>query len=130
MVIEYVGLFPLSMWVTPTKYEGFEMAKQKNTPERVDVTGKDMNGKTMGEALQAYIGQPVSIICARFNYCGIVSSVGQDYVILANAHAIEESGPSSGERPVTSDCITSSVVISLAAVVIVMQPRWCFHNFE
>lgn len=108
------------------------MAKsKKGDHERVDITCKEVATRsTMGEVLQAYVGQRVAIICARFNYMGVVSSVGSDHVILANAYAIEESGSSSGERPITADCITSSVVISLGAVEIIMQPRWCFADME
>jgi hypothetical protein len=107
------------------------MAKQKNTPERVDVTTKEVASRSsICEVLQAYIGQPVSVIAARFNYRGIVSSVGSDHIILAQARAVEESGPSSGATPVTEDIIGSSVVISIAAVEIIMQPNWVFAPLE
>lgn len=110
----------------------FNMAKSKGKDhERVDITCKEVATRsTMGEVLQAYVGERVAIICARFNYMGTVSSVGSDHVILANAYAVEESGPSSGERAITTDCVTSSVVISLGAVEIVFQPRWCFADMD
>lgn len=107
------------------------MAKsKKGEHERVDITGKEMQGKSLSELLNCYLGMPISLICARFNYRGILSSVGSDHCILAMARAVEESGPSSGSAPLTEDVVGSSVIISLNAVEIVMQPNWCFAPLE
>lgn len=88
------------------------------------------NAKSLGEALRAYVGQPVAILCARFNYRGILSSVADDHVVLAQARAVESSGASSQERPSNEDPIGSSVLISLNAVELVYQPRWCFAPLD
>ena len=107
------------------------MAKsKKGDHERVDITGKEMQGKSLSEVLQMYLGMPISLICARFNYRGILSSVGSDHCILALARAVEESGASASQAPITEDVVGSSVIISLNAVEIVMQPNWCFAPLD
>jgi hypothetical protein len=84
----------------------------------------------MKEVLQDYIGQPLAILCARFNYRGILSKVTDDCVVLAQARAVESSGASNQERPSNEDPIGSSVVISLNAVELVYQPRWCMAPLD
>lgn len=84
----------------------------------------------MKDALQMYIGQPLAILCARFNYRGILSVVGEDYVVLAQARAVESSGASSQERPSNEDPIGSSVIISLNAVELIYQPVWAFASLD
>jgi hypothetical protein len=84
----------------------------------------------MKDALQMYIGQPLAILCARFNYRGILSVVGEDFVVLAKARAVESSGASSQERPSNEDSIGSSVIISLNACELIYQPNWAFHTLD
>jgi hypothetical protein len=72
---------------------------------------------TLRESLTQFIGQPVAILCARFNYRGILS-------------AVESSGASSQERPSNEDSIGSSVIISLNAVELVYWPNWAYSSLE
>ena len=103
------------------------MAKSKGNHDRVDISNERVKKMTdLKDVLQEYIGSHVAVLCARFNYMGILSSVGQGYLILAQAHAVEESGPSNNDAPVTADNIGSSIIISFAAVEIVFQPNWVF----
>lgn len=85
---------------------------------------------TLRESLTQFIGQPIAILCARFNYRGILSSVGEDHVVLAQARAVESSGASSQERPSNEDSIGSSIIISLNAVELVYWPNWCYHDLN
>ncbi len=85
---------------------------------------------TMREALNGYVGQPLAVLCARFNYRGILSTVGEDFLVLAQARAVESSGASSQERPSNEDPIGSSVVISLNAVELIYQPNWAFAPLD
>lgn len=87
-------------------------------------------GSNMATILNDYIGQPVAILCARFNYRGILSKVTDDSVVLAQARAVESSGASSSDKPNSEDPIGSSVIISLNAVELVYQPNWCFSNLD
>jgi len=87
-------------------------------------------GEWLADVAKQYLGQPVAVLCARFNYRGILSAVGQDYLVLAQARAVESSGASSQERPSNEDVIGSSIVISLGAVEIIYQPNWCFAPLE
>jgi hypothetical protein len=57
-------------------------------------------------------------------YRGILSEVGDEHLVLANACAVERSGPCNGARPVTEDPIGGSIGIKYAAVEIVFQPNW------
>jgi hypothetical protein len=84
----------------------------------------------MKDALGMYIGQPLAVLCARFNYRGILSTVGEDFLVLAQARAVESSGASSQDRPSNEDPIGSSVVISLNAVELVYQPNWCMAPLD
>ena len=87
-------------------------------------------GSNMATIMNDYIGQPVAILCARFNYRGILSKVTDDCVVLAQARAVESSGASSSERPNSEDPIGSSVIISLNAVELIYQPNWAYHNLD
>lgn len=84
----------------------------------------------MKDALANYMGQPLAVLCARFNYRGILSSIGEDFLVLAQARAVESSGASSQERPTSEDVIGSSVIIGLHAVELVYQPQWCFAPLD
>ena len=84
----------------------------------------------MKDVLKAYVGQPLAVLCARFNYRGVLSTVGEDFLVLAQARAVESSGASSQDRPSNEDPIGSSVVISLNAVELVYQPNWCFAPLD
>ena len=105
------------------------MAKKSvSSVERVAV--EKTKATIMKDALQMYIGQPLAILCARFNYRGLLSTVGEDFVVLAQARAVESSGASSQDRPSNEDPIGSSVVISLNAVELVYQPNWCMAPLD
>jgi hypothetical protein len=105
------------------------MAKKSvSSVERVAV--EKTKATIMKDALQMYVGQPLAILCARFNYRGILSTVGEDFVVLAQARAVESSGASSQDRPSNEDPIGSSVVISLNAVELVYQPNWCMAPLD
>ena len=94
------------------------------------VSPEKSNASSMSSVLQDYLGQPVAVLCARFNYRGILSKVTDDCLILAQARAVESSGASSSDRPNSEDPIGSSVIISLNAVELVYQPNWVFAPLE
>jgi|TARA_R110000751_G_scaffold287491_1_gene392264 hypothetical protein len=82
----------------------------------------------MNKYIEKFTGQPVAVMAARYQYRGTVSEVGSNYIVLANAFAVEVSGRSSAERPETEDPINGSICISLDAVEIIYQPNWCFAD--
>jgi hypothetical protein len=84
----------------------------------------------MQETLSQFIGQPIAILCARFNYRGIMSFVGKDHVVLAQARAVESSGASSQERPSNEDPVGSSVIISMNAIELCYFPNWCYAPLD
>lgn len=87
-------------------------------------------GENMSTILREYMGQPLAVLCARFNYRGILSKVCDDCLVLAQARAVESSGASNSERPNSEDVIGSSVVISLNAVELIYQPLWCYSSLD
>jgi len=80
--------------------------------------------KTMRQVCEGYIGEKVAVLAARYQYRGLMSQVSDDVITLANAAAVEVSGPSSGDVPNTEDPINGDVHISLNAVEIVYRPNW------
>jgi hypothetical protein len=88
------------------------------------------NFATIQESLTQFIGQPIAILCARFNYRGILSSIGEDHVVLAQARAVESSGASNQEKPTTEDPVGSSVIISLNAIELFYWPNWAYSSLE
>jgi len=78
----------------------------------------------MRNAIEALQGQQVAVLAARYQYRGVLSEVTSDRITLANACAVETSGPSSGDVPNTEDPIGGSVHISMNAIEIVYQPNW------
>ena len=118
--------------VAPPFFMEKKMAKKKTEKERVDLgsLAKLDSVPTRQQVLQQYIGQPVAVLCARFAYRGILSLVGDDYLILAQARAVESSGASSAERPNSEDPIGSSVMVSLDALELVYQPNWVFASLD
>ena len=79
---------------------------------------------SMKSICEAYKGQKVAVLAARYQYRGVMSEVSEDSITLANACAVEISGACSEEQPRTEDPVGGAVHISLGAVEIVYQPNW------
>jgi len=94
------------------------------------VLPENSTGENMASIMKDYVGQPIAVLCARFNYRGILSKITDDCIVLACAHAVESSGASNSERPNSEDPIGSSVIISLNAVELVYQPNWVFASLD
>jgi hypothetical protein len=105
------------------------MAKAKNKVDNI-VNIDNSVASNMSQIASQFLGQPVAILCARYNYRGILSHVGEDCVVLAQARAVETSGSASQETPTTEDPVGSSIVISMGAIEIIYQPRWCFAPLD
>ena len=90
-----------------------------------------MNDKTILEAsnfndvAQTYVGQNVAVLCARYQYRGVLSKVCPDCIVIANASCVEVSGACNLPQPQTEDPIGGSVVIKTDAIEILYQPNWC-----
>ena len=95
--------------------------------EKVTVGSDD----TLVGIVSHFIGQPVAVLCARYQYRGILSKVAKDgsCIVISDAKSVEVSGPSSATKPNTEDEIASDVMVKLDAVEIVYQPRWCFEGY-
>ena len=81
--------------------------------------------RNFSDLAKQYIGQPVAVLCARYQYRGQLSQVMTDCIVLANASCVEVSGACNLERPQTEDPIGGSVTIKTDAIEILYQPNWC-----
>ena len=91
--------------------------------ERIKLKGSD----DLVKDLMKFMGQKVAVICARYQYRGVLSSVSDRHIVLANATSVEISGASNTEAPQTEDQIGSSIIIMLDAIELFYQPNWVFH---
>ena len=85
------------------------------------------NTEPMVQYLKAFVGQKIVFSCARYVYWGILSAVycgRYPVAILAHAVAVEETGPSQSANPRRTDDIGCTIMVSLGALEIVMQPPW------
>jgi len=74
--------------------------------------------------LSKHIGEKVVLICARYQYWGILSEVDEQSIVLANAVAVESSGSAQGDAPQTIDPIGSSIILMIGAVECFYWPKW------
>lgn len=77
------------------------------------------------EIAKDYVGQKVAVLCARYQYRGILSKVGDNFLVIANATSVEVSGRSNANAPQTEDAIGGSIVIKTDAIELFYQPNWC-----
>lgn len=102
------------------------MAKSKSNVKVPTIKGSD----SLSEVLAQFIGQPIAMLCARFTYRGILSSVGSDHVVIAQARAVESSGASSQEQATTEDVVGGSIIITLNSVETFYWPNWVDHSLD
>jgi hypothetical protein len=76
------------------------------------------------EIAKKFVGQKVAVLCARYQYRGILSEVGTDYLVLAMSTSVERSGISQAVRPEQEDVIGSSIIIKTDAIELFYQPNW------
>ena len=73
-----------------------------------------------------FLGQKVAVLCARFQYRGILSEIGDDYLVLSYSTAVLQSGDATGPSPEAEDWIISDIRILFRMIELVYQPKWCF----
>ena len=92
---------------------------------QADKIKKMLNGLTkFGEIINSHEGQKIAVLCARYQYRGVVAHVGEDFIVLANARSVEISGPSAKATPEREDDIGGFVIIKHDAIEIAYQPTW------
>lgn len=104
------------------------MAKVKSKVSLVEIDGAA--AASMAQVAQQFLGQPVAVLCARYNYRGILSHVGEDCLRSRRRVRLKPLALLARRPPNTEDPIGSSVIISLGAVEIIYQPRWCFAPLD
>lgn len=83
-----------------------------------------LNRKNFAEYMAQYEGQKVVILCARYQYRGTVSEVGEDFCVLANPDVIEVSGSAQADRPERTDSIPESIPVKYDAIEMCYRPAW------
>lgn len=78
----------------------------------------------LARILEKYIGEKIVIIAARYQYWGRLAEVNPDVLVLAQAVAVEVSGPAQSENPQTIDPIGTSIFIPLGATECYYFPKW------
>lgn len=79
---------------------------------------------SLAEALEKHVGEKIVVIAARYQYWGILSEIGSEYIIIANAVSVQSGGSAQAEAPQTIDNIGTSIIISLPAVETFYWPKW------
>jgi len=81
--------------------------------------------------MKDFVGQKVAVLCNRYQYRGVLSAVVEgknDFLVIANATAVEISGPSNSDTPSTEDPIGGSIAVNVSMIELVYQPKWCMAN--
>jgi len=76
------------------------------------------------QIVKIHKGQKIAVLCARYQYRGVVAHVANDCIVLTNSRSVEISGPSAAAKPEREDDIGGFVVIKLDAIEIMYQPTW------
>ena len=104
-----------------------DVAKREeiNPKAQAEQIKKMLNGlTTFGDIINQHLGQKIAVLCARYQYRGVVAHVGDDFIVLANARSVEISGPSAKAEPEREDDIGGFVIIKHDAIEIAYQPTW------
>jgi hypothetical protein len=96
--------------------------------EEVDAgadVGEMLKGlESFAQIAKKHVGQKIAVLCARYQYRGVVAHVADDCIVLTNSRSVEISGPSAAPKPEREDDIGGFVVIKLDAIEIMYQPTW------
>jgi len=102
---------------------------KKETNKQVDLSNLKP-GANLRELFECYKGQPACILCMRYWYRGIVSLVGEDFVILTNARAIEQTGAASGNAPGREDIIPAPIAVKFMSIELITQLGYAWLEME
>lgn len=80
--------------------------------------------------IERFLNEPVAVLCVRYKYRGIVSEVGEDFVVLSNAFAVISGDSATSETIQREDTVPSDLMISLDAIESICQPVWCFNGYD
>jgi len=86
---------------------------------------------SINEALRRLHGEAVFILCARYSYRGILAEIGDSWVRLTQARAVEiTGGDMEAQRPERETAIGSDVLIRIEFIELVAQPGWTGFELE
>lgn len=117
--------------------------KYTNDSPVCSITGKEFQEielmQSFKSLLHTMVGQRVFVIATRYAYRGMVSDVGEDWVLLSPAMAVEQMGDAMRQFPAQENEISgctdpiglkvnhpgSCVLIPFSSIDMVFQPRMC-----
>jgi len=101
------------------------VTREVNPKAEAPAVSKMLEGLTkFSDIIGIQKGQKIAVLCARYQYRGVVAHIADDCIVLANARSVEISGPSAKAEPEREDDIGGFVVIKLDAIEIAYQPTW------
>jgi len=84
----------------------------------------------MGIHAEKFLNQQVAVLCARWQYRGVLLGIYNDHLILNPSMGVVSSGLSEGEEPEEEHTIVNGVMIKKDAVEIIYRPAWCEAPLE
>ena len=78
------------------------------------------------DSIKKMEGKNVAVLCARYQYRGLLKYVDETHMILLDPCAVEVSGMTDRKICKDEDPIYTPLIIKMDAVEIVYQPLWCF----
>ena len=85
---------------------------------------------TYKDYLATKIGQPVALMCTRYQYHGIVETVEDNFLVLNPVRSILFSGEATREKPQRVEMIHGSVTIPLSSIEMNWEPKWLNDPIE
>lgn len=82
------------------------------------------------EWLEQWKNQPIAVINCRYNYRGILTVIGEDFIVLSQAFVVNTSGAVTNEKPTDEEPIHGDKIIMLGALESAWQPIWCFYGYD
>lgn len=79
---------------------------------------------TLADHFEDFIGQKVAVLCMRYQYRGVLSKVGDGFIVLANPTAVQSSGAAHSPAPQSEDPIGCSLTIKTDVIEIFYQPAF------
>ncbi len=93
----------------------------------VSVSG---TGTCMRDYIQRFLNEPISVLCMRYWYRGILSEVGTDYIVLSDPWAVEQAGPAASNSAIQEDKLPTDLMIKTMAIEMVTRPNWTWKGYN
>jgi len=93
--------------------------------ERLDAPKRNMT-----DILTEHLGEPISVLCVRYWYRGVVREVGADFLVLDPAWAVSVTGAPTASQATTEDRLPGRLIVKTDFIEIVGQFTWTFAGID